>query len=594
MRDYTPSVLKQRRILKEKKGEGRGFSDLSRFVKRSPHWSYLLLGAVIFNLINYFILKNVNIVLFGIIGSYILLIALDYVFVRIVKLTFPLKRILYLDFTSFSISMLFFWILYFIRVFGNNYEIMLMVAISSATLLRVLIFYTYYSDRPLRLAVPSLNYTYSAILCLFLIFRQWYEIIPFVVSSVIYLIGGIIFIKSSTKEFSKRYGVSASKILQMFLNYNSDRDQDEVGKKFFSRIYNHSTRVPVKVMDILREDGSRMVTAVFPYIHPGPFGELGSSNLPIRLQKLLTNLGSDVMTFHTTTTNSNNCSGDEDISIIADAVKQSITGMEYNSTVSRFKKITSGKIVIGLQKFGNSAFGAIIPEKEHFDDVKLKEGLKIISHVEQKHADNLALIDAQNNFAEKTKELDNCSFLSKSFSRELERLESKYPARVGYYRIYEPASELGAMGIQTISIDAGGKINSIVLTDSNNITAEVIEAARKAVGDSVYSLEIYTTDNHALNANNLDINPLGKSGDIAGIAEMIARCVALSIKDIQNVRIGFATRTVRVRMGQENAYQSLIDSTFRSLKAAKYTILITLPSSIAASLLVFRFVFPFA
>jgi putative membrane protein len=150
------------------------------------------------------------------------------------------------------------------------------------------------------------------------------------------------------------------------------------------------------------------------------------------------------------------------------------------------------------------------------------------------------------------------------------------------------------MGIQVISIDAGGKINSIVLTDSNNITSEVIDAARELVGDTVYSLEIYTTDNHSLNANNLDINPLGKYGNISGIAEMIARCVALSIKDIQNVKIGFATRTVKVRMGQENAYQSLIDSTFRSLKAAKYTILITLPSSIAASLLVFRFIFPFA
>ena len=80
--------------MKGKKGEGRGFSDLSRFVKRSPHWSYLLLGAIAFNLVNYFILKNVNIVLFGIVGSYILLITLDYLFVRFVKISFPLKRIL--------------------------------------------------------------------------------------------------------------------------------------------------------------------------------------------------------------------------------------------------------------------------------------------------------------------------------------------------------------------------------------------------------------------------------------------------------------------------------------------------------------------
>ena len=580
--------------MKNNENIGRGFSDLTRFVKRSPHWSYLLLGAVIFNLINYFILKNINIVIFGIIGSYILLIALDWLFIRIAKISFPFKRLLYLDFASFSISMVFFWVLYLLHVFGSNYEIMLMVAISSATLLRVLIFYTYYSDRPIRLSVPSLNYTYSAILCLFLIFRQWYVIIPFVASSVIYLIGGIVFIKSSTREFSRKYGVSASKILQMFLNYNSRQDQDEVGKKFFSKIYNHSTRIPVKVIDIIRADGSRMVTEVFPYIHPGPFGELGSSNLPIRLQRILPDLGSDLMTFHTTTTNSNNCSGDEDIEIIAQAVKDCLGKMEYTDRVSRFKKINAGRIVIGVQRMGDSAFGAIIPEKEHFDDVKLKEGLKIISAVEQKQARNFALIDAQNNFMEKTKELDNCGYLSKAFIRELERLDNKFPARAGYYRIYEPAGDLGAMGIQALSIDAGGRINTIVLTDSNNITTEVIETARKLVGDSVYSMEIYTTDNHALNANNLDINPLGKSGEVERIASMIYKSVKMSINDIQDVRIGAYTKNVRVRMGQENAYQSLIDSTFSSLKAAKYTILITLPSSIAASLLVFRFVIPFA
>lgn len=578
--------------MKERNESEKGFSDLSRFVKKSPRSSILILGIFLFNVINYLILRNINVVVFGIIGSYLVLIALDLIFVRLVHIKFPFRRILYLDFTSFAFSMVFFWILFLLRIFGNSYEIMLMVSISSATLLRVLIFYTYYSDNPVRLAVPSLNYTYAAILCLSLLYSQWYFIIPFIISSVIYLLAGLIFIKSSTKEFSREYGVSASKILQVFLNYNSHKDQEEIGKKFFSRIYSHSSRIPVKTIDILREDGSRLVTAVFPYIHPGPFGELGSSNLPIRLQKMLPEIKSDLMVFHTTTTNSNNCSGDDDIRIIASAVKDSVSGMKYEDRISRFKKITSGKIVIGLQSLGGAAFGALIPEKEHFDDVKLKEGLKIISTVESKLKINLAIIDAQNHFREKTKELDNCGHLGKTINRELERMECKYDAMAGYYQVYEPTSELGAMGIQALSFDAGGKVNSIVLTDSNNITTDVIERSREIVGDAVYSLEIYTTDNHALNANNLDINPLGRSGQVEKIAQMIAKTVRLSIQNIQRVKIGSATRSVRVRMGQENAYQGLIDSTFRSLRSAKYTIMITIPSSIAASLILFRLAIP--
>lgn len=578
--------------LKVRNESEKGFSDLSRFIKKSPRASILTAGIVLFNLVNYFILRNINVVVFGIVGSYLVLIALDLIFVRLVHIKFPFRRILYLDFTSFAFTMVFFWILFAVRVFGSNYEIMLMVSISSATLLRVLIFYTYYSDNPLRLAVPSLNYTYAAILCLSFLYSQWYFLIPFIVSSIIYLVAGLVFIKSSTREFSKEYGVSASKILQMFLNYNSHRDQEEVGKKFFSRIYSHTARVPVKTIDFLGENGSRLVTAVFPYIHPGPFGELGSSNLPIRLQKMVPEIKSDLMVFHTTTTNSNNCSGDEDIRTIANAVMDSVQGMKYDNRISRFKKITSGKIVIGLQWIGGTAFGALIPEKEHFDDVKLKEGMKIISAVESRLKTNLALIDAQNNFREKTKELDNCAHLGKTFNRELQRIERKYEAMAGYYRVYEPTAELGAMGIQALSLDSGGKVNSIVLTDSNNITTDVIERTREIVGNSVYSLEIYTTDNHSLNANNLDINPLGRSGEVEKLAQMIAKTVRLSIQNIQKVMIGSATRTVKVKMGQENAYQGLIDSTFRSLRAAKYTIMITIPSSVAASLILFRIAIP--
>jgi putative membrane protein len=148
------------------------------------------------------------------------------------------------------------------------------------------------------------------------------------------------------------------------------------------------------------------------------------------------------------------------------------------------------------------------------------------------------------------------------------------------------------MGIQALSLDSGGKVNSIVLTDSNNITTDVIERTREIVGNSVYSLEIYTTDNHSLNANNLDINPLGRSGEVEKLAQMIAKTVRLSIQNIQKVMIGSATRTVKVKMGQENAYQGLIDSTFRSLRAAKYTIMITIPSSVAASLILFRIAIP--
>lgn len=561
-------------------------------LKRSPHWSVLsaLTGVVLF--VDYLFIRNLYDVVVGILGSLLLVIALDLIFVKLTKTHFPARRIYFLNFMSFALSSIFFWVIFSIKLF-QNIESLLMVSISSATLLRVLIFYTYYSDRLSKFFIPALNYTYAAIFALSIAYRELITIIPFIISSIVYVIGGIIFVKSSTKEFSKEYGESATKIIQMFLNYNNNEASLEVGNKFFGQIYAHSRRVPVKVIDVLRADDSRLVTMVFPYVHPGPFGTLGSSDLPLRLQHRLADMGTDLMVFHTTTTNSNNCSGDIDVDEIASGVKLCLKDMDYTDTISRFKKINVGKYVIGMQKFGNYGFGAIIPEREPFDDVKLKEGLDIIHHVEKESLKEFAVIDAQNFFTEKAPELDNCEGMENAFSRELNRLEAKFPARLGYYRIYEPMPELGSMGVQAIVTETAGRYQAIVLTDSNNITRELIEESRRLVEDDISNLEIYTTDNHYVNANNLDVNPLGRSGKASETADLIKRTVLMAKNSITDVKIGMKSHTVRVKMGEENTYERLIDSVFNSLKTAKYTILITIPSSIIASIAIFRFVVPF-
>ncbi len=578
--------------LKAQVQEGKAFSDLTKLIKKSPHWTLLTLYSAIILLIDYYLLKDLVLIIVGILGSFVLVNLFDVIFVKVTKTHFPARRIYYLNFMSLGFYSIFFWIALAVHLF-TSVESMLMVSISSATLLRVLIFYTYYSDKPSKFFLPALNYTYAATIAFFLTFRNPLVVIPFIISSIIYVIGGIIFVKSSTKEFSKEYGESATKIIQMFLNYNNNEESVEVGNKFFSQIYAHSRKVPVKVIDVLKKDNSRMVTMVFPYVHPGPFGTLGSSDLPQRLQNRFSDLGNDLMVFHTTTTNSNNCSGDPDIDEIANGVRGCLKDMKYTETISRFKKINAGKHVIGMQKFGNYGFGAIIPEREPFDDVKLKPGLEIIKQVEKDSLDEFALIDAQNFFTEKAPELDNCEDMANVFSRELDRLESKYPARMGYARIHEEMHELGSMGVQAIVTQTGSNHQAIVLTDSNNITREAVELARELVDGEVQLLEIYTTDNHYVNANNLDINPLGQSNTLESAADLIRRTVLEAKKNTTDVRIGMKSQTVKVKMGEENTYQKLIESVFTSLKMAKYTIIITIPSSIIASIAVFALALPY-
>ena len=573
-------------------GEHRKFSDLAKYVRKSPPWWVYILPILALLTVDYFLIGSIYIVIFGVLGSYLLVIALDSLFFVITRFKFPFKRIIFLDFTSLLIWNLFFWVIYFLHVF-QNYEIAIMISVSSTALLRTLIFYVYYSDNIIKSTIPALNYTFSSIVALTVIFRDLYVLVPFIFSSIVYVVAGVIFIKSTTKGFVREYGESPTKLIKFFLNYQNESIENKIGERFFKRMYRSRRNVPVKVIDIKRSDGTRKVLLVFPYIHPGPFGTLGSSDLPARLQSRLNDLDSELMVFHTTTTNSNNCAGESDIDSISDAVRRSLDHMDYVSTMSKFKKLTVGKIAIGIMKFGDFGIGSIIPEKMSFDDVSLKEGLKLIHSVEKNTLKNFAPIDAQNYFHERAPELQDCSTLSNAFNREFSKLPSKYPAKMGYGHVSPSLPDLASMGIQAIVFDTGDKLNAIVLTDSNNITREAIAACEEKLKDLVSAVEIYTTDNHYVNAGTLNINPLGISGNLSEISDYVYAAVNKAIQNIEEVTVGMATEEAQVRMGDENAFQKLIGSVFASLKTAKYSIIITISSSVALSVVMFRFMVGF-
>ena len=580
--------------LRETKNSNRTFADLARFVKRSPSWPTYILPVTIILTIDFVLIKSLFVVLLGILGSYILVIILDILFVKFTDFVFPLRRILFLNFISLLIWSVFFWILYFVRAFSDT-ETLLMVSISSIALLRILIFYAYYSEKIVRAIVPSLSYTFAAVLVLTIAYHDLQTVLPFIASSAIYVIAGIIFVRDSTRKFAEEYGEHPTNLIKFFLNYHSSEEHRKVGEQFFYNLYRHARKVPVKIIDIKNEEGERKTMMVFPYIHPGPFGTMGSSNLPIRLQTRLPEVGTDLMVFHTTTTNSNNCSGDRDMDSIAEGIRDAMGSLEYVDSFSGFKKLTAGKHVIGLQRYGNFGFGAAIPEKEPFDDVSLKEGLKIINSVTKAGAKDFAVIDAQNFFKYRAPELDDCSAMADGFVREYERLQPKFPARMGYSRIspeIPEIPEMAVMGIQTLVMDAGGKYQAIVLTDSNNITSELIELVREKSAGLVSTVDIFTTDNHFTNATTLDMNPLGSKGNLDEIADTVIESIKKAREDIENVQIGMASSTVKVYMGDENSFQKLLNSVFSSVRRAKYTIMITIPSSVIASILIFRFMTP--
>lgn len=565
------------------------FADLSRFLKRSPRLVSYLPLLIAFLLLDYLVVRNALLILEIFVAPLLIIILADYAFVLITKFNFPTRRIYFLNFSSFFIFDFYFLILSLI--FKSSPPVLLAaIAITSSGLMRSMIFYVYYSEKFYKVILPAMLYSLISLVIFSAILFTFRILFSTILSALIFSIGGLMFAHYSIRKFKKEFGLSPIKILNFFLNIHT-KDDSSAGNLFFSNLYGTKREVPVKVISIENGKGKRKALLVFPYVHPGPFGEIGTSNLPFKLYSRTSDISNETMVFHTSTTNSNNCASDADVDIIAEGIRKAVESLKYSDKVSRIRKIKSGKISLSLLRIGDFGVGSLIPERERFDDVSLLEGLKITENLIAAGASDFAVVDAQNHFSYRAKALENCEIYSKTFEREFNRDYPKYELMVGYSHVNARSPGLGPMGIQTLAFRIGDKDQAIVLTDSNNIKDELISMAEEKVAKKVSYIDIFTTDNHFVNQSTLDMNPLGERDDAAMITDLIAESIDKAIADIEPCRAGMGSSNVTVSMGEEDMFEKLLTSVFRSLKQAKYSIVAVVALTVALSLIVFSLPF---
>ncbi len=569
--------------------KGKTLAGLSRYVRKSPKWYYFLIPIIVIFLIEGIILKNFPELAIISVLPFILLVLIDMGSIRVTNKKFNNNRIMYLDFISLIMATLFFFAGVLLHpLILMPYYYILALAIAFPAFLRFLVLYIYYPSNIYLAGILSMNYTFSYIIIALLSYAiskiAIKFIVPLIVATIIYIIFSYIFLLFATTGFTRKYKSRPSELIDFFLNRDND---GPIGEKFFSHVYNKKKEIPVITTNI-RKGNEDFVTLVFPYVHPGPFGNLCTSNLPV---KISSEMGRDnIMVFHTATTNSNNCSGKNDIKNIAEGVKRSIKKMKYSNVVSDFVKFNVDGYDVSLQKFGNSGISAVIPFQKPFDDISIDAGLKVVAALNNKGAENFALLDAQNSFTRDAGELDNCDMIIGPLIEKFKSTPSRYPAVIGYARNYEKIDGLASMGVQVLALKIDDYYNAIVLTDSNNISREIIKMARNGVDKRVKNMDIYTTDNHVVNVGELDINPLGMHCDPGPVAELINKTVLRAIENSSPATVGTHTENITVTMGEENAFHNLMEIVLASIRKAKYSIAFILLISILISAFSFRFI----
>ena len=549
---------------------------LRRFAFRAPKF-YLVLPLIVV-LIPLFYFTSLDLrFTFIYTLSIASLIIWDLLSPRIFKFKFPPQRVLFLNVVSLYFATIFYLIV--IAFHFLKPPLALLVSITSIPFLRTMVYITFTNKNVVLIHTIAISFSLLFSFYIGLLDPKYtIFILPLVLSSIVYALTSHLFVKLSVSRFVKEFSTDPIKILREFANtVTTEISYNVILKKFFEDMY--ATLAPREISLLRMKSESQNLTMVFPYVHPGPLGDLGSSNISAKLQK--NHEDQKLMVFHTTTTHDDNCAGDSEIDKISKVIDES--GKESTYCYEPY----FGKYLTFLP-LGDGGIFFISPDDPRFDDVKITEGRKIVRKAKLLGLKWAVTIDQHNNNMDEPKELEDISYLLKEVEQAVKSRKSKKTISVAYSRSVPEYKDIGPGGIAFVSISIGSKKLAIILFDGNNMEYEFRQKVESSL-DGYDKILVCTTDNHIVNTNGLNVNPVGRFSDHDEIVKIVKKLEEDTLNQ-KEVRMEYVKRDIWLKVAGENQWAKINSIIKSSVNKAKVLSVASIVVSIALSLIIFKII----
>ncbi len=324
---------------------------------------------------------------------------------------------------------------------------------------------------------------------------------------------GLLFIASG--PLKKNLGLSSPDVLSMFssqwLYGEKDLEDafDEMGETATTWVGVAEWRTPAGKMHW-----------VVPYLHFGPFGNLGGSQFSFQIAQALKSQGTEVFVFHGTATHDLDPVSSSELAAVVGAARTAIAHLSPKPARFSLHEESSGDSTCYLLGINNYAIASFTRAPLSTEDVNLAIGWALMEKANAQYADSL-VIDCHNAETGDVDYVEAGSPISFDMADALDKaMKSRSKAErllagwASEYPIHLPG--VGSGGIKVACFGPRtSRPNFVVLLDSNGITQEARErliesVSRTFVGDGM--VEIYTTDTHQLNSIKGVFNPAGAEG----------------------------------------------------------------------------------
>jgi putative membrane protein len=421
---------------------------------------------------------------------------------------------------------------------------------------------------------------------------DWYLAL---LSFVAFYLAGLAFTEVSIRPLEKGFGVDGLSMLRYSLDHMTEKGREgrEEMENFFESFSNTLT-IPVGLLSV-RLDGGRRAVMVVPSLHPGPYGNLGGSDLPTKLRARLGDLTAELLVPHGPSTHDQNPATSLECDRLADWIRGALKGLEYGTRVSRFVRVSNGDATVCCQVFDGKALLLASLAPKPTDDIDFATGFSARVVAKEAGVKDALLVDAHNcmelgSGAVYFGSREWYSILEATREAAMKALKSTAgQVRAGVasnVKLVDPERGLGPNGIQALVVEVDGQRTAYLLFDGNNMVPGLREKLLEAVEDIVDDAEVMTSDNHIVNNTLPGFNPVGWRMDHQALVTTARAVVQECVDNLSPAEIAVTTGWLKdVKVWGHQSAVRLTTAIHSSLSTMRINAAVTFAVAVLVSIL---------
>lgn len=366
-------------------------------------------------------------------------------------------------------------------------------------------------------------------------------LIKFYAASIILLGALYLFFWIINAPMKRTFGVASTDAVSMFFGqwfYNA-RDIEKTFRKVGE---NAETYLSVFLFRKERKD----TVFVVPYVHFGPFGDLGGSNFSYLIAKALGDQQEgnrrEVFVFHGLATHDMNPVSVSELKKITDKCREVIVGAKPKDVKASYVEGKAGECRAECLRVDDAAFIGLTRAPETCEDFSLGMGMALTSEAERR-VKVAALADEHNSETGKIEYVEPGTPYGfrymEAVGEACEKKGKERKLRVGSAEGKVESEMVGPAGIKVAVFDTEPKY-VLVLIDSNGITPEFrgkiigeVEGMFRRTGWGKAVAAVYTSDTHKVNTVKGVVNPLKEDGRVL---ERVKELVGAAYMDLGDAK----------------------------------------------------------